>query len=692
MIKKIVFVIGLLIVIAAFAACNQPDKSNEKAQETKTSEIISPTPTVTTVPEKKSILGTKLNDTGSILSVTNQIITQEKQNLVLAVLYTNQQLLVIKNINGEKTELSIYNIYSGKTEYETELPYLMDSVNYIFLENGDIFLIDQSYNKYYIFDSHLNLIQSADDKLFEYNTATAAKDGSSLYYTSADSRRLFRFDMKNKKSELLWEVEKPDVYVLLKEITDNNDMLLATYTDYQQNYGTVLFHLKDNSAEYLDGMDASMEHNNNQFIMMDYKMAQQGMIEFYNPNNLREVKTFAFDEPTEADYFRLSKDGSNILTICNYQIMGEEAEQSNHTGNYFDLKWYDTTTGKIEKRDGVKKEDFESIVRDVDGDTEYNEVSFYRNNFISITEDNNIVCINYYAKGKTGALIWDMSLSSESQEITQPNLYLHNNPQAAIYKNNELKKSLEEEYHVVLYLRDEAVRFFPDFAVVPIHDELVIHQALVKIKAAFEKYPKGFFKEFQYGDIKGIEIFLCGMLVQGSEYGISSPGAYALTYNNKQLVVMNINNLTAIETNLAHELMHAIDSKMSYLSVNKKVKANFFDKWMDLNPKGFEYYYSYVDQEGNEYNSVSASKYTMEDSKSQNNINNVYFVDYYAKTFVIEDRARVFENLMASEDELPACFESEKLKAKAQLLTEMIRKTLSCMKDVEQAHWERYLE
>ena len=96
-----------------------------------------------------------------------------------------------------------------------------------------------------------------------------------------------------------------------------------------------------------------------------------------------------------------------------------------------------------------------------------------------------------------------------------------------------------------------------------------------------------------------------------------------------------------------------------------------FPEWKKFNPKGFKYADSYA--------KGTDSKYTIFDSDE----NEKYFFDAYSKTNAMEDRARVFENMLAPKKEDCTINEYPRLKAKAQYIKERICKLYPSLKDTD---------
>lgn len=236
-------------------------------------------------------------------------------------------------------------------------------------------------------------------------------------------------------------------------------------------------------------------------------------------------------------------------------------------------------------------------------------------------------------------------------------------------ENNKKVRKIEKDYGIKLYLRNEAVCFFPDFAVTPTSDEQAIDTALKTLDEICDVLGKEFFEEFTYGDVKGLEIYFCGTLIQGAEEGTSMPVAFALQWDNKQILVVDITqDSESIRNSICHEIWHAIESKIDYLAENGT--ANGFDaqQWEKLNPKDFTYFDSYVMEDGSDVSTQTSPEYTPETAE-------VYFVDGYSKSYIGEDRARIFENFIwvRNASELPEVCKNPHIQEKAAYMFEVLQ-------------------
>lgn len=195
--------------------------------------------------------------------------------------------------------------------------------------------------------------------------------------------------------------------------------------------------------------------------------------------------------------------------------------------------------------------------------------------------------------------------------------------------NNELTNKINDiknKYNVNVYIKDKAIIKFPDFSAKE-YDELEgIYSSINSVENILGKLTKDFYDSLYENDYKGLNIYLTGELKPADASSQNfTPAGYTSVYENMYLIALDISQMP-LETNVCHELMHTIDNKL-------KSKGEYFSKWSSLNPKKYEYSYS--------YKVTNRTEYTI----GMTTDDNVYFVDYYSHTFPAEDMARVFENI-----------------------------------------------
>ena len=96
------------------------------------------------------------------------------------------------------------------------------------------------------------------------------------------------------------------------------------------------------------------------------------------------------------------------------------------------------------------------------------------------------------------------------------------------------------------------------------------------------------------------------------------------------MIVIDLNQPN-IEELLCHELLHNLEFNLN----NKNIVS--FSEWNTYNPTDYYYNFSYT------------GSYDYSNTLTEEDGNNVYFIDPYSKTYPTEDRARVFEKVCSCE-------------------------------------------
>lgn len=194
-------------------------------------------------------------------------------------------------------------------------------------------------------------------------------------------------------------------------------------------------------------------------------------------------------------------------------------------------------------------------------------------------------------------------------------------------KINQKINEIDKNYNVNINIKEDAIIKFPDFYAEAMLNNEQILESLDKIDTILAKYDLEFFNSFYENGYTGLNLYLTGPLTPSDyETQASNPAAYSLTFNGEYMIVIDLNQPN-IEELLCHELLHNLEFNLNNQSVN------VFNKWNTYNPTNFIY--------NNSYTADTTYDYTL----TEEDKNNVYFIDYYSHTYETEDRARVFEKI-----------------------------------------------
>lgn len=237
---------------------------------------------------------------------------------------------------------------------------------------------------------------------------------------------------------------------------------------------------------------------------------------------------------------------------------------------------------------------------------------------------------------------------------------------------SDLVHILYDKYGIGIYVGANTPTTFTDFAAVREEDVEKISAALADVQEVLQCYPEGFFEFFSKEEyLSGINVYLVSNITSVSEGYIDNPFGFANIASGYEVIAININYADALKETLVHEISHAIYERIRYEEASTGTVYFDEDKWNNLNPKDFEYHNTYVDVNGNDITDSDDGSYTADIYATGGNINDVYFVDDYSKTFLTEDLARLMQyGMMNSEEEF---MDSNKITAKLNFYYAAIR-------------------
>ena len=226
---------------------------------------------------------------------------------------------------------------------------------------------------------------------------------------------------------------------------------------------------------------------------------------------------------------------------------------------------------------------------------------------------------------------------------------------------------LEEQYGVRILMGENIPTEFTDYTAETVTDPSIMEGSLAVLGNVLSLYPEGFFEQLCGDYYRGVALYLTGeMTPLNADSNISNASAFATESNGLMQIAFDLYDDLEPST-VIHELTHAADYR--FLGEGLFSEEN----WNAMNPDGFSYYYSYIDENGESYEYSGSTDYTAEGGVPSEE---VYFIDPYSKTFPMEDRARLMENLLSGQSPYAGAFRSGHVQEKLTYYFRFLREIL----------------
>ncbi len=551
-------------------------------------------------------------------------------SLVLGYLYS-------RTIKGEKLDEGVYR-YKIKGDKETYIPMIIENDNIYYLMQEDV---KYTLYKYNIHSKKPKKVGTIGKK---YDYCSFEKG----YINCANT------DHNNEN------------YFLDNQVED-------VYYDYKLN---LVFKKPINKKEQVD------------VLIYQGKFATLKNKTIYDENN-KVIKELKFDFPDSSFFGEYTIDGNIYLVFYSrddrdylyYDVTNDTYEKKlDLFYSKYDRGFYALTNGNITTYDLASKKITEYTDLNLGN---YARTSTIENNVFYFLENNQLYALDlskktieryeYKFEKEISGIDFNgdyIYLSSYAVDCT---IYLLDTKKATKTSYGSIKEytkymddlidkkvlELEDKFHVDIVYKDQVNIKNETFKTTVMNNNYILVSALNIMEEVLNKYNVEFFDKFREKGNKGIVIYLADQIIpmEGADT-TSFPSGYTLNRNNEYGVVVDSNGW-GLKSTLCHELMHNTEYKMD---------SNIYEKWFKMNPKKFEYQYTYK---------IDASdKYTI----SEEDKNNVYFFDSYAKSYPTEDIARVFENICSQEENSPI-LEYPHLLEKANLLKETMEKYFPSLKE-----------
>ena len=266
--------------------------------------------------------------------------------------------------------------------------------------------------------------------------------------------------------------------------------------------------------------------------------------------------------------------------------------------------------------------------------------------------------------------IWDTTRTPVSDHTCYTDLYYTREAPDAegLAQCKAYAEEIGQRYGIEVLIHKDATAVKPyDYDLEHEHFVGILQRELELLDRNLSRYPDGFLRTLA-DRFDGLTVCIVRSLTGTAEAG-SLDSADGIQFLNGYHAYIALASNSNTEYALYHELCHLIDTVVIS-------ESGAYDRWDELNPKGFEYDYDYITNQTRD-----GSAYLQDNSRS--------FIDTYSMSFPKEDRARIMEYAMTEGN--AAYFRSTTMQAKLKLLCEGIREAFGLRKSPETFLWEQYL-
>ena len=263
--------------------------------------------------------------------------------------------------------------------------------------------------------------------------------------------------------------------------------------------------------------------------------------------------------------------------------------------------------------------------------------------------------------------LWDTS-SCRAVKWEIPSKSEYDAPETADYGTlTDRAAKLEDLYGVRILIGTNVPSEFSDYSAEACTDTAVIDGSLSVLENVLSLYPDTYFTQLKGGYYRNIAFYLTGALHPlDASSNISNAGAFATESNGTMQLAFDLYDDLSPDT-VVHELTHAADYRFAGEGLLNE------EEWNSMNPEGFSYYYSYINEFGESYETAGSPDHT---AVSGCPADEVWFIDPYSKTYPMEDRARLMETLLSGRTPYSGCFRGRHLKEKLSFYFRFLRETL----------------
>ena len=484
---------------------------------------------------------------------------------------------------------------------------------------------------------------------FSYINQVISQNKVYLLYNSEDYYLLKEIDITTNKEKvysaiinstckLQNENSYPYIYcsdnstVEIYDITFNKLITQDISSNYNYSINTnnanMSFSIIDNDIAY-KYIDGYYQNRSNAFVSLDTPYIKDA----YCTDNCLLIR---YNDLTEM--LSLYRENELLETnIAAYQLYSNGV----FTYNNSKIKIYDENTDEYKE--------FNSPIADLINTTFTLGANDY---YLYVLNDNIINVYNLYDSANfTNIDISKVKYDVNNLTVNNNYLYLFTDNILYVYDIREIEfdnsaSSYEDElinskiayyndiYNVNINITSDPSNLSSNYNITPTTNYNDIIDALEDLERYFLVFNADFFQRFTGYGMDGLEIYLVDDITSTTknEFGNADVVGVFVRKNNKYNIILKVNSEENINTIAFHETFHAIEDYLASFNIT-------FANWDNLNPDNFT------------YSNIYYTNQIFTDTLNNNKYNNgIYFIDNYARSNALEDRARTFEYICQGED------------------------------------------
>ncbi len=639
-----------------------PDTAPSDTHDNQETEQSAAEETETSTEEAPSSIphGTPLNESGSVSDLDYPF---QKEFTDQMLLYFADQLLVIQQ---DHNALILY-LYDPLTNKVLQTASLTGSIHLdkqnITVSGKELRLFD-SVSQEFIYLNR-RLAETGRIRLSEpcIRTPLITEDKKFIYYFASDGSGLKELSTAGGSLRTLKSGLAENNFCSTLMLLSSEKVLAVSGTSIEQNAYVTNF-IDISADEILRSISGSIQLTSTGDSFG--ALYQDGLMEalYQIPQSRTEIRELLPDDPL--GYGNLIFDLENRLALTSIQNFVQNSEEGTSGYNSCNLYYYNLDTGKNTYKTSFSLQSGEETFVGSPQDLVY---------LPSIH-----MAVFQFKHNYSHIVLWDLNQKTELTRDSADHsakYYSSDQPdQRGIQALKDRAQVLGEKYGINIYLADECKREFPGYHAEPVYQTRLIKESLTVLEKALSSYPDDFFRQLNIPETGKLGIYIAGNFsTVGNDNPDHANGVY-FHEEGSQYLVLNASNFSSLESTIYHEISHAIDLYAKFTAPLKSLYDYEDDIFNQLNPAEFSYDYSYRRNEDKKDLAFTAASQS----------DNVYFIDYYSKSFPSEDRARIMENAMHPQG--IDYFQYPALRRKLEYMSRFLREIFDTGKWETETVWE----